>query len=49
MEGQNTNLAPVLALRKFHMTDGQNTCDQITSAGRSRCMIKLCSVHSSHS
>ena len=27
----NTLLLQCCALRKFHMTDGQNTCDQITS------------------
>jgi len=39
------------ALRKFHVTDGQNTRNQITTSGRSRetLVAKLRSVNSIHS
>ena len=33
---QKSKRLPSCALRKFHVTDGQNTCDQIMSNGRSK-------------
>ena len=50
IKGQNA-FAPRCALRKFHVTDGQNTRDKITSDRRSRRAyardrIVFCAFHS---